>query len=64
MMQIELSESEVNLVVQGLELLLTQKRAAFTQAGQESINFEFEPRHFGIPQIMSLLKKIEGEAHE
>jgi len=58
------SESEVNLITQGLDLLLTVKREAHRWA-DESYRFggseiAYTESDFGIPQIIALQGKIDG----
>ena len=64
MMREAFSESEVNLIVQGLDLLLAEKREAHRWA-DESYRFggseiAYTENDFGIPQIMALQGKIDG----
>ncbi|OJY56634.1 hypothetical protein [uncultured Thiobacillus sp.] len=64
MMREAFSESEVNLITQGLDLLLTVKREAHRWA-DESYRFggseiAYTESDFGIPQIIALQGKIDG----
>ncbi|MBN8765630.1 MAG: hypothetical protein J0I76_04795 [Thiobacillus sp.] len=64
MMREKFSESEVNLIVQGLDLLLSEKQEAHRWA-DESYRFggseiAYTESDFGIPQIMALQGKIDG----
>lgn len=64
MMREAFSESEVNLITQGLDLLLAEKREAHRWA-DESYRFggseiAYTESDFGIPQIMVLQGKIDG----
>ena len=61
----KLSESEVHLIVQALDLLLASKQDAFRQVAEcghpfTPENFAFTPQDFGIPQIFDLMGKIDG----
>lgn len=63
-MREKFSESEVNLIVQGLDLLLSEKQEAHRWA-DESYRFggseiAYTESDFGIPQIMALQGKIDG----
>ena len=58
------SESEVNLITQGLDLLLAEKREAHRWA-DESYRYggsviAYAESDFGIPQIIALQWKIDG----
>lgn len=64
MMREAFSESEVNLIAQGLDLLLVDKREAHRWA-EESYRYggseiAYTESDFGIPQIMALQGKIDG----
>ena len=64
MIREEFSESEVNLITQGLDLLLAEKREAHRWA-DESYRFggseiAYIESDFGIPQIFALQGKIDG----
>ncbi len=58
------SESEVNLIAQGLDLLLADKREAHRWADESyrygGSEIAYTESDFGIPQIMTLLGKIDG----
>ena len=58
------SEDEVQLLVQGLDLLLASKREAFRQVARRDSDdgrlAPFVERDFGIPQIIDLQAKIDG----
>lgn len=61
----KLSESEVHLIVQALDLLLASKQDAFRKVAEcghafTPENFAFTPQDFGIPQIFDLMGKIDG----
>jgi len=64
MMREAFSEFEVNLIVQGLDLLLSEKQEAHRWA-DESYRFggseiAYTESDFGIPQIIALQGKIDG----
>jgi hypothetical protein len=64
MMREAFSESEVNLITQGLDLLLAEKREAHRWA-DESYRYggsviAYAEIDFGIPQIIALQGKIDG----
>ena len=64
MMREAFSESEVNLIAQGLDLLLVDKREAHRWA-EESYRYggseiAYTESDFGIPQIIALQGKIDG----
>ena len=52
------SESEVHLLVQGLDMLLVSKRDALRKVAQ--CQPVLTPQDFGIPQISALIAKIDG----
>jgi hypothetical protein len=52
-----LSESEVHLIVQALDLLLASKQDAFTKV--VDCCPALTPQDFGIPQIFGLMAKID-----
>ncbi len=64
MMREAFSESEVNLIAQGLDLLLADKREAHRWADESyrygGSEIAYTESDFGIPQIMTLLGKIDG----
>lgn len=66
MLNAAFSEDEVQLLVQGLDLLLASKREAFRQVGRGDSDggrlAAFAERDFGIPQIIDLQAKIDGVA--
>ena len=64
MMREEFSESEVNLIIQGLDLLLAGKREAHRWADESyrygGSGIAYTESDFGIPQIIALQGKIDG----
>ena len=64
MLNAEFLEDEVQLLVQGLDLLLASKREAFRQVAPRDSDggppAVFAERDFGIPQIIDLQAKIDG----
>lgn len=64
MMREEFSESEVNLIVQGLDFLLAEKREVHRWADESyrygGSEIAYTESDFGIPQIMALQGKIDG----
>ena len=64
MMREAFSESEVNLIVQGLDLLLAEKQEAHRWADESyrygGSEIAYTESDFGIPQIMALQGKIDG----
>ena len=64
MLNAEFLEDEVQLLVQGLDLLLASKREAFRQVARRDSDggrlAVFAERDFGIPQIIDLQAKIDG----
>ena len=64
MMREEFSESEVNLITQGLDLLLAEKQEAHRWADESyrygGSEIAYTESDFGIPQIIALQGKIDG----
>ena len=64
MMREEFSESEVNLIIQGLDLLLAEKREAHRWADESyrygGSEIAYTESDFGIPHIMALQGRIDG----
>ena len=64
MMREKFSESEVNLIVQGLDLLLSEKQEAHRWADESyrygGSEIAYTESDFGIPQIIALQGKIDG----
>ncbi|MHB8914979.1 MAG: hypothetical protein ACYC4K_04105 [Thiobacillus sp.] len=61
----KLSETEIHLLVQALDLLLASKQDAFRQVSEGGLaviplHLTFTPHDFGIPQIFDLMGKIDG----
>ena len=61
----KLSDSEVHLIVQALDLLLASKQDAFRKIAEcghpfTPENLALTPQDFGIPQIYGLIGKIDG----
>ena len=61
----KLSDSEVHLIVQALDLLLASKQDAFRKVAEcghpfTPGNLALTPQDFGIPQIYGLIGKIDG----
>jgi len=61
----KLSDSEVHLIAQALDLLLASKQDAFRKVAECGHPFTPEnraltPQDFGIPQIFCLMGKIDG----
>jgi len=59
----DLSESDIQLIRSGLDLLRTQQTKALTTARASGIKpggREFQPWDFGLPQIEKLIAKIDG----
>jgi hypothetical protein len=65
MMSEAFSESEVNLIVQGLDLLLSEKQEAHRWADESyrygGSGIAYTESDFGIPQIIALQGKIDGD---
>ena len=53
----KLSESEVHLIVQALDLLLASKQDAYRKVAE--CGHALTPQDFGIPQIFGLMGKID-----
>lgn len=64
MMREAFSESEVNLITQGLDLLLAEKQEAHRWADElyryGGSDIAYTESDFGIPQIIALHGKIDG----
>ena len=64
MMREAFSESEVNLIAQGLDLLLAEKQEAHRWADESyrygGSDIAYTESDFGIPQIIALQGKIDG----
>ena len=64
MMREAFSESEVNLIAQGLDLLLAEKQEAHRWADESyrygGSEIAYTESDFGIPQIIALQGKIDG----
>ncbi len=59
----DLSESDIQLIRSGLDLLRKQQTEALATARASGIKpggREFEPWDFGLPQIEKLIAKIDG----
>lgn len=64
MATIDLSDAELELLIEALGAKLEDKRAAFELAQRHPATSTFTERDFGIPQINALLLRIEAKYNE